>query len=39
MNITRADMCRYMATWEVGGVYSDLDVKVSGPFDAHCADL
>ncbi len=39
MNITRADICRYMATWEVGGVYSDLDVKVSGPFDAHCADL
>lgn len=39
MNITRADICRYMATWKVGGVYSDLDVTLSAPFETHCNDL
>lgn len=39
MNITRADICRYMATWDAGGVYSDLDVNLLRKFDARCSDL
>lgn len=39
MNITRADICKYMATWMYGGVYSDLDISIQMPFNTSCNDL
>ena len=40
MNITKADLCRYFATYEYGGVYSDLDVQLTdGNVDLSCTDL
>ena len=39
MNIMRADACRYMALYEYGGIYSDLDVTLIRPFHRHCNGL
>jgi hypothetical protein len=39
MNIMRADACRYMALYEYGGIYSDLDVTLKRPFDIECSGL
>ena len=39
MNITRADLCRYMAAHHNGGIYTDLDVSYKKPFDDSCNDL
>lgn len=40
LTITRADMCRYMALHDVGGLYSDLDVLPLKPMTGiTCTDL
>ena len=39
MDITRADICRYMAVWKHGGVYTDLDVRLVKSFQPNCDDL
>ena len=39
MNIMRADLCRYMALYENGGIYSDLDVTLKIPFSGNCKGL
>lgn len=39
MNIMRADACRYMALYEYGGIYTDLDVTLKTPFVDNCNGL
>lgn len=40
LNITRADMCRYMALHDTGGLYSDLDVlPIKTMTGTTCTDL
>ena len=39
MNIIRADACRYMALYEHGGIYTDLDVMQRAPYNRLCKGL